>query len=253
MGRGFPTCCNLPCGFEGTRMRLYIDSADLSVVGPLMETGIFYGVTTNPVILKKCGIHLDRLPHFAAEVFNFGAKEVYFQSWGEDRAELYLHGKQLHEIGGEKGVIKLPATREGITAATRLAAEGIKICITAVYAPFQVLLAASAGATYVAPYLGRMNDAGRDGHGMIAQMSQILCAAQSHTRILAASIRGPEDIAVLAQNGVHCATLPPAVAEMLFHEDLTLEATRAFEEAARTVAGQSGALRKGDSEAALTP
>jgi len=102
-----------------------------------------------------------------------------------------------------------------------------------VYSPFQAVLAASVQAAYAAPYLGRMNDAGRDGHAMIARMSEALRNTGSSTAILAASIRGPEDVERLARNGIGCITLSPAVAEMLFDEPLTAAAVKAFESAAK--------------------
>jgi len=222
---------------KGTEMKFYIDSAHISIIESLMKTGVFHGVTTNPLILRKDGVplHPAQLSDFARRVLDLGVRELFFQSWGEDSVTLSRHGQQLASISN-KVVVKLPATREGLEAAARLAGEGIRTCITAVYAPFQALLAASVGAAYVAPYLGRMNDAGRDGHAMIARMSEALRNTQSPSEILAASVRAPEDVARLAQNGVRCITLSPAVAEMLFQEPLTMEATMAFEAASGEIA-----------------
>lgn len=215
-------------------MRFYLDSARKSEVKPLLATGVFYGVTTNPLILREASVRAGQLAEFADWVFGLEAREVFFQSWGEDQATLYQHAQQLARIS-TKVVVKLPATQEGLTAAAKLAADGIRTCVTAVYTPFQVLLAASVGAAYVAPYLGRMNDAGRDGHASIAQMVQALRNTSSPTEILAASVRSPEDVARLGQAGVRCITLSPAVARQLFQEPLTLEATQAFEVAAKEV------------------
>jgi transaldolase len=217
-------------------MKLYIDSADRTVVEALMKTGVFHGVTTNPLILKAGGIRLAELGDFADRVFGLGAKEIFFQSWGRDASAFHQHGLKLADIGS-KVVVKVPATREGLEAAARLSCEGIRTCVTAVYSPFQALLAAAAGAAFVAPYLGRMNDAGRDGHGMIAQMAEALRHTESATEILAASVRRPEDIAKLAQHGVCHITLSPAVAGTLFQEPLTLEAAKAFQEAAVELGG----------------
>lgn len=215
-------------------MRLYLDSAQTSLIEPLLKTGVFYGVTTNPLILREAKMQISQLAEFADWVFGLGAKEVYFQSWGDDQAALYQHGQQLARIS-TKVLVKLPATRAGLEAAARLAKDGVRTCITAVYTAFQVLLAASVDAAYVAPYLGRMNDAGRDGHAQIAQMAEALRNTGSSTEILAASVRNTEDVARLAQNGVRCITLSPTVAGQLFQEPLTLEATRAFEAAAKEV------------------
>lgn len=213
-------------------MRLYIDSAEVSILGPLLKTGVFHGVTTNPLILKQAGIPMKQLSLLADRVFALGVKELFLQSWGEDVSSLQAHGQMLAGIS-DKVVVKFPATKKGLEAAARLALGGVRVCITAVYAPFQALLAASAGAEYVAPYLGRMNDAGRDGHKMIGQMSEALRSTGSPCEILAASVRTPEDVARLSEKGVRCITVSPSVAERFFQEPLTLEAARTFEAAAK--------------------
>ncbi|HOV85743.1 MAG TPA: transaldolase family protein [Syntrophobacteraceae bacterium] len=215
-------------------MKLYIDSARVSVIESFMKTGVFHGVTTNPHLLKEAGVPPERLSELARQVFDLGAGEVFFQSWGEDAAALHLRGRQLADLD-DRVVVKLPATLEGFEAASMLAAAGTRTCITAVFAAFQGILAAGAGAAYVAPYLGRMNDAGRDGHAVIALMSGALRRVESPTAILAASVRTVDDVALLAQNGVRCITLSPAVARNLFREPLTLEAVRSFETAANAI------------------
>jgi transaldolase len=211
-------------------MRLYVDSADLEALRSLLKTGAFYGVTTNPLILEKAGIRFHGLQEFADKAIGFGAKEVFFQSSGEEAELLYARGRKLAEIG-EKIVVKLPATREGVEAAARLSGEGIKTCLTAVYAPVQALLADAAGAAYVAPYLGRMNDAGRDGHEAVAAMAAILEKGKSQTRILAASVRSLDDVVKLARNGAHCCTLAPSVARALLSDPLTERAAADFQKA----------------------
>ncbi|MBF6593092.1 MAG: transaldolase [Thermaceae bacterium] len=216
-------------------MRLYLDSADLSNLLPLLETGVFYGVTTNPLVLRESRVPLSSLGNFAKAVLAQGAKEVYFQTWGEKPQELLERGRKLAHLD-ERVVVKLPATREGLSAAAGLHKEGIKICITAVYTPFQVLLASAVGAAYVAPYLGRINDSGRDGYAIVSKMAQALAHTKSSTEILAASIRSSADLVTLAQDGIRCITFPTRIAERLFAEPMTLEATQAFEQAAQEVA-----------------
>ncbi|MCE5336368.1 MAG: hypothetical protein LLG06_17455 [Desulfobacteraceae bacterium] len=215
-------------------MRFYIDSADRSRIESLMKTGVFSGVTTNPLILRRDGMRMSELPDFTKIMFGLGAGEVFLQSWGDCKEALCANGRWLASIG-KRVVVKMPATREGLAAASALSTEGVSTCITAVFAPFQALLAAASGASFVAPYLGRMNDAGRDGHAMVAEMSEALRNAQRPCEILAASIRTPDDVGRLARNGVRRITLPPALAERLFDEQLTREAATAFEEAATEV------------------
>ncbi len=210
-------------------MRLFLDSANLARLQPLLGTGVFYGVTTNPLILKESGLSVVELPTFTKAALQAGAREVYLQAWGRQSEALYRCGQSLAAIDG-RVVVKLPATQEGLSAASRLAAEGVRTCITAVYTPFQALLAAAVGATFVAPYLGRINDAGRDGYAIIAKMAEALRRTGSATEILAASIRSTADLVTLAQEGVRCITFSTQIAERLFQEPMTLEATLAFEQ-----------------------
>jgi transaldolase len=220
-------------------MILYIDSADIHAIETLMKTGVFHGVTTNPLLLRNSGLSPDQLTGFVENVSSLGAREVYLQSWGEDSGDLRLNAQKLARINTNI-VVKLPVTREGLEAASGLAEDGIRVCITAVYAPFQALLGASVGAAYVAPYLGRMNDAGIDGHEMIAWMSEALRNTGCKTEILAASVRIPEDIATLARNGISRITVSTAVADLLFREPLSMEAVKAFEAAAGEMAEKGG-------------
>ncbi len=220
-------------------MKLYIDSADIFAIESLMKTGVFYGVTTNPLLLRNSGLTPDCLGDFVEQIIELGAREVYLQSWGNEAMILRRNAQKLARIS-ENVVVKLPVTREGLEAASGLVDEGIRICITAVYAPFQVLLGASVGAAYVAPYLGRMNDAGLDGHSLIARMSEALRNTDGSTEILAASVRTTDDLAILARNGIGCITLSPPVADMLFCEPLSVEAAIAFEAAAGEMVEKGG-------------
>jgi transaldolase len=211
-------------------MKFFVDSADLDLVKPLLKSGGFGGVTTNPTLLKAANFPLTResVADFVDAVVGCGAQEVFFQSWGETASELYERGKELSKDHPAL-VVKLPCTREGLEAAAGLAKDKIKTCITAIYAEHQSLLASAVGAAYAAPYLGRMNDAGLEGHALIARMAAALRGQESKTKILAASVRSVEDITQLAQNGVSHVTLAPKVAGLLFEERLTLEAAARFE------------------------
>ncbi|MCS7057490.1 MAG: hypothetical protein NZ849_09115 [Meiothermus sp.] len=211
-------------------MRLYLDSARLSELQPLLGSGVFHGVTTNPLLLQEAGLGAAGLPGFARAVFQAGAKEVYLQAWGTSAEVLYRCGLSLAGLDG-RVVVKLPATWEGLSAAGRLVLEGVRVCITAAYLPHQALLASAVGADFVAPYLGRINDSGQDGYTTIGRMSDLLRGIGSKTEILAASVRSIADVVALAQRGVRHVTLPLQVAHRLFQEPLTLEAARQFERA----------------------
>jgi TalC/MipB family fructose-6-phosphate aldolase len=159
-----------------------------------------------------------------------GARTVFLQSWG-DGAELARRGRELAGLGGAV-VVKIPATADGLAATAELTGEGIPVLVTAVHTAAQVLPAIAAGATYLAPYLGRMNDAGRDGLGEIAAMQRVVQASGSPLRLLVASLRSPSDALRLAEVGVRDFTTAPAVFARFFDDEPTAAAVAAFEEAA---------------------
>jgi transaldolase len=161
-----------------------------------------------------------------------GAKEVFFQAWGEDTPTLVKRGHDLRGLGDEV-VVKLVASRAGAAACAALAADGVPTLLTAVYNPVQAVVAAAAGATYIAPYLGKLQEAGRDAVREIATMQDVLAATRSPTKILLASVRDVSSIVALARRGVDCFTMGPAVAEQLFADELTARAVQVFEDAVR--------------------
>lgn len=216
-------------------LRLYIDSADVEVYDTWLSTGLFYGVTCNPTLVRKAGLACDVvvLKELARDALSLGAQEVHLQAWGADVEMLAWVGRQLAKID-RRVLVKLPATLEGTTVARSLIRDDIPVTLTAVYAVHQVMIAAALGASYVAPYLGRIIDSGRDGRADVAQMQQILNAVRSQTRILTASIRELEDIPVLAAQGVDTFTFSDAIARAFFEVPATVDATAAFEQAAQS-------------------
>ena len=211
-------------------IRFYLDSAERETVEPWLRTGLVAGVTTNPTLLQTAGVRNDGLADLVAWATAAGAGTVFVQSWGGDAAELERRGRELAALG-EAVVVKVPATAEGLTATARLAADGIRVLVTAVYSATQVLPAIAAGAAFLAPYLGRMNDAGRDGVGEIAAMQRVIAASGSPLRVLVASLRSPSDALGLAQAGVRDFTTAPAVFARFFDDDLTAAAVATFEAA----------------------
>ncbi|WEK51774.1 MAG: transaldolase family protein [Candidatus Kaistia colombiensis] len=215
------------------RPRLFLDSADRAAWDEWLPTGLFHGITTNPTILANAGVantlaELGRLSHaaFEADVAEFQA-----QTWGRTSEALIANGRVIAALD-PRMVVKVPITRDGAIAAATLKAEGVRITMTAVYTAHQALTAAAIGADYVAPYLGRMNDAGRDGFAEILAMQEIIRGAGSPTRVLVASLRAVDDLVRLGRLGVDTFTFSPKVAGALFAEALTEAAAEGFEKAA---------------------
>ncbi|MEL6157652.1 MAG: transaldolase family protein [Cyanobacteria bacterium J06623_5] len=215
-------------------LRFYLDTAEVSAWEAWLPTGLFYGITCNPLLLARASVacELETLKRLAKKAFDLGAQEVHLQAWGESASDLLNIGELLGEID-RRVVVKFPATQQGTTAAASLIRSGIPVTLTAIYAARQVLIAAAIGASYVAPYLGRMNDAGRAGRREVATMQQMLNGVGSQTRVLTASIREIEDISVLSAQGVNTFTFSEKIARAFFEVPATLEATAEFERAAK--------------------
>ena len=206
--------------------RLYVDSADLDRVTPLLERSLVHGVTTNPTILERAGRTVAEIPALYGRWAAEGAREIFFQAWGGDAESLEARAREILDLG-ELAVVKIPATRDGFGVAARLAREGAPVLLTAVFTPAQALAAASCGIRYIAAYLGRMRDAGFDAVTEIARM-QAACG-DSATEVLAASLRTPDDIVALAEAGVPTFTAAPDVLDALLAHPATDAATEVFE------------------------
>jgi TalC/MipB family fructose-6-phosphate aldolase len=205
---------------------LYIDSADRAHVEELLAVGVFTGVTTNPTILERAGVPQDSQPEIYRWAAAAGAQEIFFQARGDDESTLVRAGVALAALG-PRVIVKLPATRAGIAATAELASRGLRTLVTAVYHPAQALLARAAGAAFIAPYVGRMTDQGRDGLLNSAKMAQTL--EGSDCRVIAASLRSLDDVAALAAAGVPDFTLSAPLCDALLADDLTVAAAQAFE------------------------
>lgn len=196
--------------------RLYVDSADVDRVSRLLAAGVVHGVTTNPTILERGGRTAGEIPELYARWESEGAAEIFFQTWGGDTASFLRNAERIRELG-PRVAVKVPATAAGFAAASALVADGATVLVTAVYSVAQALACASIGAQYIAPYLGRMRDAGIDGDTVIARMQEV-CEG-SGSNVLAASLRTADDIVGPRLAGVPYFTAAPDVIEQaLFHE-----------------------------------
>lgn len=201
-----------------TAPRLYVDSADVERVGRLLRAGVVHGVTTNPTILERGGRTASDIPQLYSRWVDEGAREVFFQTWGGDREAFLRNASQLLSLG-DRVAVKVPATAEGFAAASALVREGASVLVTAVYSVAQALACVSIGVRYIAPYLGRMRDAGLDGDALIAQMQAVCEGGQ--TDVLAASVRSPDDIVSLRLAGVPYFTAAPDVLDALLHDPVS--------------------------------
>ncbi len=225
---------------DSAKLRLCLDTAEVAEWQTWLPTGMFYGVTTNPLLLERAAVtcSIESLQKLTHQAFTLGAQEVQLQAWGTTVEALVQTGQQLAAID-ERVIVKVPVTQVGTQAAAQLMASGARITLTGVYAVHQVLIAAALGAAYTAPYLGRINDLGRNGREDLVMMQRSLTGVCSPTRILVASIRSVEDIAFLASQGLDTFTFSPAIAAAFFDVDATTQAASDFEDAARRMSVSS--------------
>ena len=207
-----------------------LDTADRNAWQRWLPRGLFTGVTTNPTLLKQPGIPcaVVALAPLAHEAIALGAGEVHLQAWGESAEALLGTGRALAAID-HRVCVKLPLSDAGLQAAHTLIGESVRVTFTACFDASQVLPAVALGADYVAPYLGRINDSGRDGFAEVECMQRIVEAQGAATRILVASLRAPADLARLAAAGLTSFTLSPALVQSMLENAQTAAAVAQFE------------------------
>jgi transaldolase len=216
-------------------VRIYIDSADLEEITQALATGYVYGVTTNPTLLRRANVRAASVPDLARQAFDLGAKEIHLQTYAANAGDIVREGTELAALDPERVAVKIPAVPQGYAAAARLAEQGVRVTMTAVYTVRQALLADAAGAAYIAVYLGRMRDSGLDALQLVARMQRTLEIQESGMEILAASVRYPEEVEDLAEAGVATATLPWKVLSRLLDSDATDAAAATFLEDAEAI------------------
>jgi len=205
-------------------MQIFIDSADAKELASLAQTGLVDGVTTNPsLVAKSGGDFFETLRAICASVPGPVSAEVVAQ----DTETMLKEGRKLCTLA-DNIVVKLPLTVEGLKACKVLEEEGHPTNVTLCFSAVQALLAAKAGATFISPFLGRLDDNGSDGMGLIREIRAIYDNYGFETNILAASIRSAAHVRDAALAGADCATIPPAVFKSLYKHVLTDAGLEAF-------------------------
>ena len=215
-------------------MRLYLDTAECSEWHALMPTGVFYGITTNPLLAARAGflyqeIDWDRMVQTAADL---GAKEFHAQVCGDSEQSVKF-AERLYGFGQSAGidcVVKIPLSLDGIKMVPKIKNLGGKILLTACYDAKQFVTAAALNVEYIAPYFGRMVEAGLDAMAHLKAMQHM--SKHEGCRTLVASLRHAQQIVEIAELGHACFTISPRVAEDLFQNDLTADAVANFEKSA---------------------
>lgn len=205
-------------------MLLFLDTTDTAVLKDWASTGLVDGVTTNPTLIAKSGRPMLEV---IAEICGLVEGPVSAEVAATDVEGMLAEGRKLASIATNV-VVKLPLTRAGLTATGEFAREGIQTNVTLCFSAAQALLAAKAGATYVSPFIGRLDDHGADGMALIHEIRAIYDNFDFDTEILAASVRTPAHVAAAAVAGADCATIPPSTFADLFKHPLTEKGLEMF-------------------------
>jgi transaldolase len=209
-------------------MKLFIDSADPKEIRDCVEQGIIDGVTTNPSLLAKAVGTSGKDPRaLLREICDLVKGPVSAEVTAEDREEMLRQGRELAALAPNI-VVKLPLTTEGLKVVRVFAGEHIKTNVTLCFNPVQALLAAKAGAGYISPFIGRLDDIAIDGVDLVRKITAIYRTYEFKTEVLVASVRGPNHIVDAAIAGAHVATVPYAVLQQLIKHPLTDAGLRKF-------------------------
>ena len=200
-------------------MKLFLDTAIIKEIDSRLGSGVISGVTTNPTLIKKSGKEPDDI--YADLIQDIGVKDLSIEVNGQFADQLIENGIQYGKLWPIEATIKLPCTPEGIKACKTLSYMGIRTNMTLVFSVSQAILCALAGASYVSPFVGRLDDNGHDGIGLIREIAKVFCHNRTDTKILAASIRDAATVGKAFQAGAHICTIPPKVFDDMYKHVLT--------------------------------
>ncbi|TCW54824.1 transaldolase [Bacillus thuringiensis] len=212
-------------------MKFFIDTANLEDIKKAYKLGILAGVTTNPSLVAKEGIKFeDRIAEICQAVPKVESVSAEVTPDAVTAEEMIAQAEELIKINGgdEKVTIKLPMTLAGLEACRYLTEKGVKTNVTLIFTVNQALLAARAGATYVSPFLGRLDDISEDGVLLVAKIAELFDVHLLDTQIIAASVRHPDHVTRVAMAGAHIATIPYKVIEQLAMHPLTDQGIEKF-------------------------
>lgn len=198
-------------------MKFFLDSANISEIKESVALGLIDGITTNPSLVAKEKKDFRKL---IEEICQLVDGPISAEVVATDEAGMIEEGRSLAKIH-KNVVVKVPMTANGLKATRRFSKEGIRVNVTLIFSPAQALLAAKAGATYVSPFIGRLDDVGQVGMDLIDQIVTIFSNYNFKTEVLVASIRNPIHVIEAAQIGAHVATMPFAVIQQLLKHPLT--------------------------------
>ena len=199
-------------------MKLFLDSADFDAIAERWETGLIDGITTNPTLIRKSG--RDPLKVYQ-DLKDLGVTDISMEVTGETAKEMIKEGEDLSNIFGSVTTVKVPCTREGLIACRHLSKAHIRTNVTLVFSAAQAILVAKAGATYVSPFVGRLDDQSVAGLEVVRSISELYRIHRMETQVLSASIRSIQRVVRSYYNGAQVVTMPVDVFDKMYDHMLT--------------------------------
>ena len=206
-------------------MKIFLDTADTDIICKHYATGLIDGVTTNPTLIMKAGRNPDEVYQ---ELIDLGLYDISMEVIGTV-GEMYEEGVRLFNKFGKFATIKVPCTREGLIVCKRLSEQGIRVNVTLIFSAAQAILAAKAGATYVSPFVGRLDDQSVAGLEVVRSISELYRIHGITTKVLAASIRSVQRAVRSWYNGAEICTMPPKVFDQMYDHILTDKGLELFD------------------------
>jgi transaldolase len=206
-------------------MKIFLDTADTSVIEKHFDTGLIDGVTTNPTLIMKSGKNPEDVYQ---EIKGIGVKDISMEVVGNFE-EMYAEGYRLAEKFGDVATIKLPMTREGLQVCKALTRDNIRVNVTLIFCAAQAVLAAKAGATYVSPFVGRLDDQSVAGLEVVRSITGLYQIHGIRTQVLSASIRSVQRAIRSWYNGAQVCTMPPKVFDQMYDHILTDKGLEIFD------------------------
>ena len=207
-------------------MKIFLDTADTDLIREYFQTGLVDGVTTNPTLIMRSGRNPEDVYQ---EIKDIGVQDISMEVVGSD-LEMYEEGLRLAEKFGSVATIKVPCTREGLSTCRHLSvAKGINVNVTLVFSAAQAILAAKAGATYVSPFVGRLDDQSVAGLEVVRSISELYRIHGMKTQVLSASIRSVQRVVRSYYNGAEVVTMPPKIFDQMYDHILTDKGLEIFD------------------------
>ena len=198
-------------------MKIFLDTAETDVVRKHFKTGLIDGLTTNPTLIRKSGRNHEEVYQ---EFKDIGLTDISMEVIG-DAGNMISEGKRLYKKYGKVATIKVPCTPNGLAACKELSDDGIRVNVTLIFSAAQAILAAKAGATYISPFVGRVEDNSFDGVAVVREIASLYAKQNIKTEVLAASLRDVHSVARCYEDGADIVTMPPAVFEGMYKHILT--------------------------------